>query len=175
MSCQHLIAYKWGVSLSLTTGYLTPNQKRIWSLKSEGFTEAGIGRKLDIKRQTVHKALNVANQKILQALEETAKINKIEVQTVSPTKGYLIGYSPHFDTEAFVTYSPKNGVQIWYKHEGHCKRCKRAKECKETILEEARERKLVFEEDVTQMPPSKLADILFSMITGEDTGEEEQA
>jgi hypothetical protein len=160
--------------LSLTSGYLTPNQRRMWSLKSEGFTEASIGRKLDIKRQTVHKALNVANQKILQAFEETAKINKIEIQTVSPTKGYLIGYSPHFETEAFVTYSPKNGVQIWYKHEGHCKRCKRAKECRETILEEARERKLFFEGDVTQMPPSKLADVLISMITGEEVGEEKQ-
>jgi len=164
-----------GVGLSLITGYLTPNQRRIWSLKSEGLTEASIGRKLDIKRQTVHKALNVANQKILKALEEAAKINKIEIKTVSPTKGYLIGYSSHFDTEAFVTFSPKNGIQIWYKHEGHCKRCKRAKVCRETILEEARERKLNFEGDVSKTPPSKLADILFSMITGEETGEEEQA
>jgi hypothetical protein len=129
------------VGSSLTMGYLTSNQRLIWSLKNEGLTEADIGRKLDIKRQTVHKALNVANQKILQALEETAKINKIEVQTVSPTQGYLIGYSPHFETQAFVTYSPKNGIQIWYKHEGHCK------------------------EDTSRTPPSKLADILFSMIT----------
>jgi hypothetical protein len=164
-----------GVGLSLTRGYLTSNQRLVWSLKSEGFTEADIGRKLDIKRQTVHKALNVANQKILQALEETAKINKIEIKTVSPTRGYLVGYSPHFETEAFVTYSPKNGIQIWYKHEGNCKKCRRAKVCRETILEEARERKLDFEGDVSETSPSKLADILFSMITGEETGEEAQA
>jgi hypothetical protein len=153
------------VGSSLTMGYLTSNQRLIWSLKNEGLTEADIGRKLDIKRQTVHKALNVANQKILQALEETAKINKIEVQTVSPTQGYLIGYSPHFETQAFVTYSPKNGIQIWYKHEGHCKKCRRAKKCRETILQEAKERKLTFKEDTSRTPPSKLADILFSMIT----------
>ncbi|MCW3997340.1 MAG: hypothetical protein NWF10_02065, partial [Candidatus Bathyarchaeota archaeon] len=61
------MAYNGGMSLNLTMGYLTSNQRRIWSLKSKGFTEASIGRKLDIKRQTVHKALNVANQKILQA------------------------------------------------------------------------------------------------------------
>ena len=82
-----------------------------------GYTEAGIGRKLNIKRQTVHKALNVANQKIRQALEETAKIDNIEIETVSPTQGYLTGYSPHFSTKAFVTYSPMNGVQIWYRPE----------------------------------------------------------
>jgi len=175
MFCQHLIAYKRGLSLSLIAGYLTSNQKLVWSLKSEGLTEAAIGRKLDVKRQTVHKALNVANQKILQALEETAKINKIEIKTVSSTQGYLVGYSPHFDTEAFVTYSPENGIQIWYKHEGNCKKCKSAKKCRETILKEAKERKLVFEEDISQMPPSELAETLFSMITGEKTSEKEQA
>jgi hypothetical protein len=161
------MAYKGEMSLSLSMGYLTSKQRLIWSLKSEGFTGSGIARKLNIKRQTVHKALNVANQKILQSLEETAKINKIEIKTVSPTQGYLTGYSPHFDTKAFVTYSPKNGIQIWYKHEGNCKKCSRAKVCKETLLEEARERKLVFEEDASQMPPYKLAEALFSMITGE--------
>ena len=160
--------------MSLTTAYLTSNQRLVWTLKSEGLTEAAIGRKLDIKRQTVHKALNVANQKILQALEETAKINKIDIRTVSPTQGYLVGYSSHFDTEAFVTYSPKNGVQIWYKHEGHCKKCGRVSTCRETILEEARERKLSFKEDTSKTPPSKLAEILFSMIVGERNGDKEK-
>ena len=159
---------------SLTLGYLTNNQRLIWSLKNEGLTEAAIGRKLDIKRQTVHKALNVANQKILQALEETAKINKIEIQKVSHSQGYLVGYSPHFETQAFITYSPKNGIQIWYEHEGNCAKCRRAKKCRETILEEARERKLTFKEDVNRTPPSKLADILFFMITGEKPSEEKQ-
>ncbi|MCW4031371.1 MAG: hypothetical protein NWE80_03305, partial [Candidatus Bathyarchaeota archaeon] len=100
--------------MSLRLGYLTPKHRLIWRLKSEGFIEAGIGRKLDITRQTVHKALNVANMKILQALEETAKINKIEIQTVSQIQGYLTGYSPHFNTKAFVTYSSGNGIRICF-------------------------------------------------------------
>ncbi len=58
--------------MSLSQGYLTLKQKLIWSLRSQGYTKADIGRKLKITRQTVHKALNVANQKILQSLEETA-------------------------------------------------------------------------------------------------------
>jgi len=147
-------------------GYLTPKQRLVWSLKSEGYTEAGIGRKLDITRQTVHKALGVANKKILQALEETAKINRIEIQTVSPTQGYLTGYSLHFNTEAFVTYSPTNGVQIWYEHEGNCKKCKKAKECRDALLVEAKERKIDFGKDVDRMLPSKLAKTLFSKIKG---------
>lgn len=155
--------------MSLITAYLTSKQRLVWSLKSEGHTEASIGRKLNIKRQTVHKALNVAKKKIHQSLEETAKLNNIEIETVSPTQGYLTGYSPHFDTKAFVTYSSKNGIQIWYQHEGDCKKCGRAKVCRETLLEEARERKLVFAKDVSQMSPSELAETLFSMITGETT------
>ena len=153
--------------MSLSMGYLTSKQKLVWRLKSEGYTEAGIGRKLDITRQTVHKALNVANQKILEALEETAKINGIEIQAVSPAQGYLTGYSPHFSTGAFVTYSPSNGIQIWYEHEGDCKKCSRAKECRDALLDEAKERKIDFGKDVDKMLPSKLAQALFSKIKGE--------
>ena len=161
--------------MSLRWGYLTVKQRQVWSLKSEGYTEAGIGRRLNIKRQTVHKALKIANQKIHQSLEETAKINNIEITTVSPTQAYLTGYSPHFDTTAIVTYSPKNGIQIWYKHEGDCSKCSRAKECRENILQEAKDRKLDFEGDVNRMSPSELAKALFSMITGGTSNDKEKA
>jgi len=150
--------------LSLSMGYLTSKQKLVWRLKSEGYTEAGIGRKLDITRQTVHKALNVANQKILQALEETAKINRIEIQKVSPTQGYLTGYSPHFNARAFVTYCPNNGLQICYSNLDNCKKCNRANKCREILFKEARDREIEFEEDISQMPPSKVAQALFSII-----------
>lgn len=162
------------LGLSLSMGYLTTKQKLVWSLKSEGYNEASIGRKLDITRQTVHKALNVANKKILQSLEETARINRIEIQNVSPTQGYLTGYSPHFDTEAFVTYSPNNGIQIWYEHEGNCKKCSRIKECRSTLLEEAKDRNLDLGKDLNKIFPSKLAKTLFSMIKGEIKNEKEE-
>jgi len=150
-----LIAYIGEIKLSLRLGYLTQRQRMIGRLKSEGFTEAGIGWKLDITRQTVHKALNVANQKILQALGETAKINKIEIRTVFPSQGYLIGYSLHFSTGAFVTYSPKDGIQICYPDVGNCKKCNRANKCRETLLNEAKNRKIELEEDISQISTSK--------------------
>lgn len=118
--------------MSLRLGYITPKQRLALSLKSERYMEAGIGRKLNIKRQTVHKALNIANMKI-QALRETAKIKMIETQTVSPNQGYLTGYSPHFDTESFVTYSSRNDIQICYPCEGNCTRCNRANKCRKTL------------------------------------------
>jgi hypothetical protein len=152
--------------MNLRMGYLTSKQSLIWSLKSDGFSEAGIARKLVITRQTVHHALNAANQKIGESLEETANINKIEIQTTDPNKGYLIGYSPHFKTQTFITFSPKNGIQIWYKHEGNCEKCNRLKTCRQTLIDEAKDRKLLLEDRANQMLPSKLAEILFSAIAG---------
>jgi predicted transcriptional regulator len=152
--------------MNLHMSYLTSKQSLIWTLNSNGLTEAGIARRLFITRQTVHHALNAANQKIGESLQETANINKIEIETVDPVKGYLIGYSAHFKSQAFITFSAKNGIQIWYKHEGDCEKCKRMKKCKEVLLEEIRDRKLNLQDQSSRMLPSKLAEILYLAITG---------
>ena len=153
--------------MTLSLGYLTSKQKTIWDLKSSGLQEAKIARKLNVTRQTVHKAIDTANVKIGEALAETAKINKIEIQTVDPTKGFLLGYSSHFKTKAFITFSAKNGVQVWYKHEGDCEKCSKLQTCRETLLAEAKDRNFLILDDTSKILPSKLADALFSKIVGE--------
>jgi len=153
--------------MSLITGYLTDKQKLIWDLRRKGFSEAGIARKLKVTRQTVHKSLDVANSKVFTALEEAAKINKIKIETLDPAKGILLGYSSYFKTAAIITFSAKNGVQVWYRHEGDCNNCDQFKFCKETLLSEAKERNIPLPENANSMPPSKLAEILFSKIIGE--------
>jgi len=70
--------------MALSNGYLTSRQKCIWNLKGKGLLRTSIARRLDVSRQTVHKALNVANAKVSQALQETARLNKIRVRTVDP-------------------------------------------------------------------------------------------
>jgi len=157
--------------VSLSTGYLTNKQRMVWDLKNTGLQEASIARKLDVTRQTVHKALDIANLKIGEALEEVAKINKIEVKTVDPAKGYLLGYSSHFKTKAFVTFSAKNGIQVWYKHEGNCKKCSRLEACREMLLAEAKERNFLLLDDTCKVLPSHLAEALFTKITGEGKNE----
>ncbi len=69
--------------MTLSFGYLTPKQRAIWDLKSSGLQEANIARKLNVTRQTVHKSLDIANLKIEDALQEVAKINKIDTETVN--------------------------------------------------------------------------------------------
>jgi hypothetical protein len=139
----------------------------MWDLKSSGIPEATIARKLSITRQTVHEALNNANLKVAQALEETAKINKIEVETLDPNRGFLKGYSNHFKTQAFITFSAKNGIQLWYKHEGDCEKCKKLETCRATLLAEAKDRNFLLLDDTSKILPSKLAEALFAKITGE--------
>jgi hypothetical protein len=155
------------VGTSLSTGYLNSKQRLIWDLKSNGIPEATIARRLYVTRQTVHKALKTANSKVCESLEEAAKINKIAVKSKDPAKGFLVGYSPHFKTKAIVTFSAKNGIQIWYKHEGDCKNCEQLQTCTDTLLQEARDRNIPLSDQSSSMVPSEFAKNLFSRITGE--------
>ena len=157
--------------MSLSTGYLTLKQRLIWGLKNSGKQEANIARELKVTRQTIHKAIDTANTRIGESLTEAAQLNKIEIETIDASKGFLSGYSPHFKTQAFVTFTAKNGIQIWYKHEGHCKKCKRLKQCRDMLIAEANERGFLLTEDINLILPSKLADALFSKITGEPQNE----
>jgi transcriptional regulator len=152
--------------MSLTTGYLTLKQKQIWNLKNKGLLEVDIARKLRVTRQTIHKVLDVANSKITQALEETARLNKIKIKTSDPSKGILMGFSSEFKTEAIITFSAKNGVQIWYKHEGDCANCEQHQACREMLLAEMEERNIQSPENLNSLSPSKLAEILFLKIQG---------
>jgi hypothetical protein len=129
--------------------------------------EASIARKFKITRQTVHQTIGTANIKIAEALEETAKINKIETQKLFPEKGFLMGYSAHFKTQVFITFSAKNGIQVWYKHEGDCEKCQKLQTCQEMILAEAKDRNFLLLDDTSKISPSKLAEALFSKIAGE--------
>ena len=153
--------------MSLTTAYLTSKQRMIWGLKSKGQQEASIAKELKVTRQTIHKAINTANLRVSDALNEAAKLNKIEIQTLNINRGFLSGYSPHFKTQAFVTFSAKNGVQVWYKHEGHCQTCQRLQTCREMLVSEATARNYLLTEDTDKISPSKLADVLFQKILGE--------
>jgi DNA-binding CsgD family transcriptional regulator len=154
--------------VTLSFGYLTTKQRAIWDLKSSGLQEAHIAKKLNITRQTVHKSLDIANLKIGDALQEVAKINKIDIETVSAERGFLKGYSNPFKTPAFVTFSAKNGIQVWYKHDGNCEKCKKLETCRNTLLAEARDRNFLLLDDTSKILPSKLAEALFAKIAGEE-------
>lgn len=154
----------WVLGVALGQGNLTSRQIRIWSLKGRGLIEAEIARNLDVTRQTVHKALDIANSKVSEALLETARTNRIKVENINPTNGVLVGYSPTFKTTAIITFSTRNRVQVWYKHKEHCETCDQTNACREILLSEAEERGIQLPEEKNSMSPSRIAEILFSKI-----------
>lgn len=155
------------IGVAFGRGELTIRQIKIWSLKGKGLIEAEIARNLDVTRQTVHKALHIANNKVTEALLETAKTNRILVENINSTSGVLVGYSPTFKTTTIVTFSTRNKVQVWYKHEEHCETCDLLNACRDILLSEAEERDIQLPEAKHIMKPSQLAEIVFSKLVGQ--------
>jgi len=156
-----------GRIVALSDGYLTLKQLKIWDQKRRGALEARIARELKVSRQTIHKAADVADSKVSQALIETARLNKIKVKAVEPAIGILSGFNSEFKTPAIITFSARNGVQVWYKHEGDCEDCDHFENCRKTLLAEMEERNIQPPKDLETISPSKIAELLFQKITGE--------
>jgi hypothetical protein len=118
-----------------------------------------------VSRQAIHKTLHKANNKVHKALLDTAEVNKLDVERVNSEKGFLVGYSPGFRSRVFLTYSPKNKVQLWYEHQGQCEGCQRWGECSQKLQEIAKEWEIDLKEEESSLPPTLLAEKLFSGVT----------
>jgi hypothetical protein len=153
--------------MNLRLGYLTPKQRKYWGLRRSGLTQADISRKMDVTRQTVNKTFIAIDSRVSKALLEAAQINRIDTSRVNQEKGYLLGRSRSLGLDVLITFSERNGIQIWYKGESGCSECTGRNSCKRTLLTEAEDRKIPLPEKAQDMEPSKLADILFKKIVEE--------
>ena len=86
---------------------------------------------------------------------------------MDPEKGFLLGRSPSFGMDALVTFSERNGIQVWYRGEGGCSECSWLSSCKKKLLIEAEERGIQLPERAEDIEPSKLAESLFKKIMEE--------
>ena len=148
-------------------GYLTPKQRKYWSLRRSGLTQAEISRKMEVTPQTVNKAFNAIDSRVSKALLDAAKVNRLEINRLDPEKGFLIGRDPRSGTTVLITFSERNGIQIWYKDESGCSECAERTSCRQTLLIEAEDRGITLPEKAMDMEPSELADILFRKIIEE--------
>lgn len=144
--------------------YLTARQRHLWGLSLGGLTESEISRKAEISRQSVHIILNVARDKVSRALKEAAKVNRIQIKHMDVMKGILAGKSLEFDHKVVITYSPSNGVRIWYAHDDDCRECEFDKSWTKIILKEAQERQVELSDAELRLPPHKLAKLIFTKI-----------
>lgn len=147
-------------------GYLTPKQRKYWGLRRSGLTQAEISRRMKITRQTVNKTFNAIDSRVTKALLEAAQINKVEINRLDQEKGFLLGRSPSSGMDVLVTFSERNGIQVWYRGEGGCSECSQLSNCKKKLMIEAKERGIKLP-DKENMEPSQLSEILFKKIMEE--------
>jgi DNA-binding XRE family transcriptional regulator len=146
---------------------LTSRQLTIWSLRRDGLPQFKIAQKLGVTRQAIHNVIGLINSKVSNALTDAAKANKIRIRHMDPIKGILVGYSPEVKDHVIITFSVRNGIQVWYHHTGQCADCEVVDGCRKMLLEEADERSINLSEEDQYEPPAKLADKIFSKVITE--------
>jgi len=148
----------------LPTAYLTDRQLEIWSLRLKGLSKAEIGRRLGVTRQAVYDAEGVMLGKVESALIHAAESNMIEPRFVDSAKGILLGYSPANQQKVIITFSARNGVQTWHYQQPDCSSCMWVERCRSRLISEAEERNVSLSPEERRLPPSKLAQHIFSSI-----------
>jgi transcriptional regulator len=158
------------VAQSLTglhSGYLRGRQLDVWHMMQEGYSQSEIARKLDITRQAVNQLAQTIPERVMAALSDAAKVNGVQPKQIDTSKGILVGWSRDFQTDAVITFSPKDGVRVWYKHNlGKCSICPDRQVCKSTLLRTARDLGVPLKPQDRHVPPSKLSSLIFSRLSG---------
>lgn len=148
--------------MTFQTGYLTGREGRIWDLRRWNNSQSEIGRKLEISRQAVHKALQIIDSKVEKALTEVADINKLEVRSLNLVDGIMEAYSPAYRVPVIVSFSRANGLKVWYLYEGNCSKCGNEKTCGRMLEAEAEERGIKLGKADGNLQPTQLALKIFS-------------
>ena len=142
--------------------YPTATQIELWSLKRDNLSGREIAAKRDVTPGMVSKTLSEANLRIKALLQNAARMNKITLKVTSPELGYARGVSHMLDVNAYITFSPDNGVHVWYDHKGDCVRCDKYSFCRDIILQEFKERNIRVENP--NLRPTNLVEILLTKL-----------
>lgn len=142
--------------------YPTEKQLKIWELKRNQFEQKEIADKRKVTIGFVSKSLSEANRRIEGLLQNAANGNKISLDVLNGELGYARGKSHMFDIMAYITFSPKNGVQVWYEDKGDCINCEKYAYCREVIQQEFTERNIQLESPSLQ--PTLLVEKLITEI-----------
>ncbi|MFW9904773.1 MAG: hypothetical protein ACFFFH_10605 [Candidatus Thorarchaeota archaeon] len=142
--------------------YPTETQVEIWYLKRNKLTGKKIAKQKDVTPAFVSKSFVEAKKRIRSLLNETATSNKISLDLINENIGFARGHSHMFNVKSYITFSPKNGVQVWYDHEGDCVNCERFGQCRKILLQEFSERNISLENP--QLRPTDLGKQLFKIL-----------
>ncbi|MFX1512726.1 MAG: hypothetical protein ACFFCQ_09080 [Promethearchaeota archaeon] len=140
----------------------TERQVTIWNLNRNKLTGREIAQQIKVDPGFVSRSLKEANKRIKGLLEDVAKMNKIKLDLMNGELGIARGHSYIFDITAYLTFSPINGLQVWYEHKGDCTSCEEFVECRKALLQEFKERDLEIPNPTLR--PTDLSDLLFKKI-----------
>jgi hypothetical protein len=151
----------------ISSAYLTNRQLDVWDMNRRGEPRSKIGERFGFTRQAVYDALKISLEKVKTALRQTAEASSIEVIRVDPKNGILLGRTPIDSSKVILTFSRKHGIQTWHFEEPDCGKCTYTKRCTERLIDEAKERDVEIDKEQRKLPPSKLANIIFSKLIPE--------
>ncbi len=140
---------------------LTPKRAEWWEHRRKGKSLAEIGRLFGVTRQAVYLALRLADRDMMRAFRELAATYKVVETRVEVDKGLLLGYSQALGSHVIMAYSPGTGINLWYRYEGQCDGCEKRGECDLLIREEAQRLGVKIMSREEDLPPAKLAEIVF--------------
>ena len=145
--------------LNKKSKYPTEIQVEIWKLNRDKKSGRIIAKEKEVSPAFVSKTLKEANKRIQDLIANQANSNKIRVDLLDVELGYAIGYSKMLNVKAYITFSPMNGVQVWYEHKGDCASCELLNTCRNVLIQEFKERGIKIENDT--LAPTDLGEILF--------------
>jgi len=152
----------------LHSGYLTSRQLDIWKMLQRGLSQSEIARRLSVSRQAVNKLADTIPERISSALNDAAKLNRVDPKYMDVSKGVLVGYSRDLQTEVVVAMGPR-GLQVWYQHNlGRCDMCPDEIGCKSILLRNAKELGVSLTPGERKLEPSRLSNMIFSRLLGRD-------
>ncbi len=148
---------------------LTPNQKTVLGLVSEGLSFSDVARKLAVTKQHIQQTYRLATSMVLSGLIDVARANQVEVRKVDSSKGVLWGYSPWLKNQVFITFTPKRGVRVWNWIERPDEIRDRAllEDAKSYLLELADRNRIVLTGQEKTLHAGKLAQLVFSRLVPE--------
>ncbi|MFX1512321.1 MAG: hypothetical protein ACFFCQ_07030 [Promethearchaeota archaeon] len=142
--------------------YPTDNQIEIWVLNRENLTGREIAKRKKVSPAFVSKTLKRTNRLIKDLLENAARMNKIKLDLMNEELGFARGMSHVFNVKAYLTFSPENGVNVWFEHKGECGSCEEFGHCRQTLLLEFKERNIKVRNPTLQ--PTDLGELLFKKL-----------
>jgi hypothetical protein len=150
------------ISLSRRLKFPTKRQITIWTLKRNKLTGREISKRIGVDPGFVSRSLKESNKRIKALFEDSARVNKIKLNYINSEMGIARGHSNIFNISTHITFSPKNGLQMWYKHKGDCTSCEEYSDCREALIQEFKERNIKIPNE--SLRPTDLSDLLFKKI-----------